>query len=73
MIRLVGSTGNQEQIADRGQVVFLLIPVASSMNIENGMHSLAILDALAAGVGARRRNRPVSIGKFNSPFVSGIA
>lgn len=60
-------------MADRGQFVALLIPVASSMNKENGMHSWANQDALAAGIGASRRNRPVSIGKFISPLVSGIA
>jgi len=40
------------QVTHRGQVVALLIPVASSKNKENENHSWANLDALAAEIGA---------------------
>ena len=53
LIRLVRETGVQVQVTYRGQIVALLVPVASSNSKEKEKHSWANLDALAAEIGAR--------------------
>jgi prevent-host-death family protein len=53
LIRLVRETGSEVQVTHRGQIVALLIPVASSKGKKDEKRSWTNLDSLAAEIGAR--------------------